>query len=183
MKRLRRALILTLWTGGKQAPHFDIAQLFVKRCRALYLADQKENPAAWLVKKAALKSGNWEKFRKWHSSVLEQTLDLEKVQPFGGGDARRSCVLFDRTSIDGHEGKDLVVECGEGGKPGAAESLERVWPTLRVTSAPIAIKQAISEYVDDKKRPLFRQGATIVPKVLSVVEKVGAGTQVGHTAC
>ena len=172
---------IDLWTGGKQAPHFDIAQLFVKRCRALYLADQKENPAAWLVKKAALKSGNWERFRKWHGSVLEQTLDLEKVQPFGGGDARRSCVLFDRTSIDGHEGRHLVVECGEGGRPGAAERLERVWPTVTVSSAPIAIEQATSGYVDDKGMLLFRTGATIVPKVLSVVETLGAGTRIGHT--
>ena len=30
---------MDVWTGGKQAPHFDIAQLFIKRARQLYLAD------------------------------------------------------------------------------------------------------------------------------------------------
>ena len=46
-----------LWDGGKQAPHHDIAQLFVKRCREPYLANPDSDPAAWLVKKAALTGG------------------------------------------------------------------------------------------------------------------------------
>ena len=49
-----------IWTGGIQAPHFDIAQLFIKRARLLYLRNPKNDPAAWIVKKSAMKAGNWE---------------------------------------------------------------------------------------------------------------------------
>ena len=35
---------MDLWTGGRDAPHFDIAQLFVKRARQLYLADPERDP-------------------------------------------------------------------------------------------------------------------------------------------
>ena len=62
-----------LWDGGKQAPHHDIAQLFVKRCRELYLAKPDSNPAAWLVKKAALTGGHWTKFRDWYEGISAQT--------------------------------------------------------------------------------------------------------------
>ena len=171
---------IDLWSGGRQAPHFDIAQLFVKRCRQLYLANEKKNKAAWLVKKAALKSGNWRKFRLWHTSVLGQTLDLEKVQPFGGGDARRACVLFEKASIDNFRGKHLVVEC-IGKKPLSNESLETVWKAFKVNSAPRDVKQGVSGFVvGDKEKPLFRQGATIVPKVLSIVNRVRAGELADH---
>ena len=33
-------------------------------------------------------------FRKAHEAMLAQSLDLEKLQPFGGGDARRCCLLW-----------------------------------------------------------------------------------------
>ena len=81
---------------GKNAPHFDIAQLFIKRARQLYFADPDHDPAAWIVKKSALRAGGWAKFREWHEPILTQSLGLEAVQPFGGGDARRCCVLFER---------------------------------------------------------------------------------------
>ena len=48
---------LDLWTGGRNAPHFDIAQLFIKRARQLYLQDPDRDPAAWIVKKSALRAG------------------------------------------------------------------------------------------------------------------------------
>ena len=85
---------LNIWTGGRQSPHFDIASLFVKRVRGQYLASPEDNAGAWLVKKAALRGGNWEKFRTWHEAYVQQTLDLQDLQPFGGGDAAaRACCL------------------------------------------------------------------------------------------
>ena len=51
------AATLNLWTGGKQAPHFDIAQLFLRRCRELYLNNPSSDPAGWLVKASASKGG------------------------------------------------------------------------------------------------------------------------------
>ena len=86
---------MDIWTGGKQAPHFDISSLFIKRTRERYIAKPDSDPAAWLVKKASLRAGSWRRFRDWHETVVTQTLDLEPLQPFGGGDAQRSCVLLD----------------------------------------------------------------------------------------
>ena len=88
--------VLGIWTGGKQAPHFDIASLFLKRTRELYLHKPAANPAGWLVKKAAMGAGSWQAFREWREPIAGQTFDLETVQPFGGGDARRPCILLDQ---------------------------------------------------------------------------------------
>ena len=76
---------LDLWTGGRNAPHFDIAQLFIKRARQLYLANPDRDPAAWIVKKSALRAESWARFREWHGPVLAQSLDLEAARPFGRG--------------------------------------------------------------------------------------------------
>ena len=161
---------IALWAGGNQAPHFDIAQLFVKRCRELYLSCSKKDRAAWLVKKAALKSGQWSKFRKWHASVLSQTVDLEQLQPFGGGDARRSCVLFEQTVLADFREKNLIMECVE--RPLPTDNLEKARQKFHIAPVPKGISQAISEYVDESESPLFRNGATIFPKVLCVVDNV-----------
>lgn len=95
-RRLRQfAEDIDLWQGGRQAPNFDIAQLFVKRCRDQYLVENA--PAAWVVKRSAITGGNWARFRNWRSEGvgIGQILDLEEARVFGGGDARKCCVLFD----------------------------------------------------------------------------------------
>ena len=46
-----------LWSGGMLAPHFDIATLFLKRCRELYLAPTREAEAGWVVKASAINQG------------------------------------------------------------------------------------------------------------------------------
>lgn len=161
---------INLWPGGKQAPHFDIAQLFVKRSRQLYLAHPDNDPTAWLVKKAALKSGNWEKFRRWHKKVSKQTIDLEGIKPFGGGDARRCCVLFDGrpSSLKPRRKKHLVARI-KGSLPSPHSNLDDVKERLSFHAAPTPIPRAPSDYISPRGDPLFRQGATITPKVLTVL--------------
>ena len=78
--------------GGKQAPHSDIASYFILAIRKLYMNSPESDPASWLVKKSAIQSGQWEFFRKKHSNTLKQSVDLEALQPFGGGDARQEAV-------------------------------------------------------------------------------------------
>ena len=156
-----------LWDGGKQAPHHDIAQLFVKRCREQYLAKPDTDPAAWLVKQTVLTGGNWAKFREWHKHVGAQTLDLEKVRPFGGGDARRCCALFDKRRCRNFKAgntKFLVAE-----PTGELQDPINLHETLRRLSVKHARKktlQAPSEYHDAG----FRQGASISPAVLTKVK-------------
>ena len=164
---------MALWSGGRHAPDLDIAQLFIKRARQLYLADPDTNPSGWLVKKAALKAGNWKKFREWHQTVLAQTIDLEALRPFGGGEARRCCVLFDGrpANLLGRSKKSLVGAI-KGAVPKSDARLEEVEGRLSFRPTPRPFDVTASDYVDVKGRPLFRQGATITPKVLVILERV-----------
>ena len=167
---------LDLWTGGKQAPHFDIAQLFIRHARKAYLNEPKSDPSAWVTKAAAIRAGNWRRFRDWHDDLLAQALDLSDAKVFGGGDARRSCVLFEirpssRAPAGDAAGRVLKAEC-PGATPDASSSLDEAQMRLRWT-APRRFPLAPSAYPADS----WRQGATIVPKVLTTTAAVGAGTR------
>ena len=191
---------LDLWTGGKQAPHFDIAQLFIRHTRRAYLNEPNSDPAAWVTKAAALRAGSWQKFRDWHAGFLAQALDFSDAKVFGGGDARRSCVLFEmrRSSLTANISRPLQArgrlrtlrdapaaaysssddgemvlkaEC-PGATPDTFSSLEEARLRLRWT-APRRFPQVPSDYAADR----WRQGATIVPKVLTMTATVGAGSR------
>ena len=165
---------LRIWTGGKQSPHFDIASLFIRRVRERYLANPQKDVGAWLVKKAALQGGNWKKFRVWHARFLRQQLDLEKLQPFGGGDARRSCVLIENRGFRRltSERSSRLVANVVGRRPFPHQRLDEVEDSLLVTEHEGTVAQGRSAYVDERGRALFRQGATITPKVLVCVAGV-----------
>ena len=156
---------LNLWTGGIQAPHFDIAQLFVTRSRQLYLADPDRDPAAWVVKASALRAGNWEKFRQRHDNILAQSLDLSDVQVFGGGDARRSCILYDsRPSGLPQDAPVLKASCPDQ-RPGPASTSEEAAVLLR-WHAEAQFPRAPSDYEPRE----WKNGATIFPYVLITVD-------------
>ncbi len=181
MKELAMDREIDLWVGGKQGPHLDIAQLFVKRARMLYLKDPSTDPAAWVVKKAALKGGNWRKFRSWWWQKAGcQALDLEALRPFGGGDARRCCVLFDirrcRGLTDLADNTIIVDHNPKAGrftlKPDMQAS--HVLDRLRFRTPPKVLPEKASGYAR-----LFRQGATIQPKVLSFIDREEEGSSAG----
>lgn len=166
---------LGIHTGGKQAPHTDIAAYFVMRGREFYLAAPESDPAAWVVKKSALEGGNWKAFRERHEA-LAQSLDLERLQPFGGGDARRTCVLFERRplhTLDTSEAARLEAQPRGRRKPHEKDTWENVRRQIEIRIAPDPIPQKASEYETES----FFQGATIVPQVLTLIEEVlpGAG--------
>ena len=85
---------LAFKVGGRQSTHLDIAAFFVLRTRELYLRNPRTDPAAWLVKKFAIRAGHWALLRERLGKELAQAVDLESLQPFGGGDARRCCLLM-----------------------------------------------------------------------------------------
>ena len=165
---------LDLWTGGRDAPHFDIAQLFVRRARDLYLADPARDPAAWVVKKAALRAGGWRRFRDWYHEIGAQSLDLEAIRPFGGGDARRCCVLFDRrpSGLLPNEKAIRAVPVDRRKLPLAHMGAREALGLVEFDPAPAQLKHQASEYLDARQEPAFRQGATITPKVLAVIAEV-----------
>ncbi len=175
---------LQLQAGGHQSPHLDIATFFVRRARELYLADPQRDPAIWLVKKSSLRAGHWRKFREQHRS-LAQTVDLEPLQPFGGGDARRCCLLLEISPLrfKGLKGKaraprqstptrNMVARMmlpraapGQRQRPRAEDSWSTVRNRIGFEPAPEPLPQASSDY-----QGTFRQGASIVPHVLLLVD-------------
>ena len=169
---------LDLWTGGRNAPHFDIAQLFIKRARQLYLANPDHDPAAWIVKKSALRAGGWAKFREWHEPILAQSLDLEAVRPFGGGDARRCCVLFERRPsaalAPDSNARAIRAYCPDT-RPDPATPLDQARDLLVFENPPAPLPREASAYVDGRLRTPFRQGASVSPRVLVVVSEVAEG--------
>jgi len=162
-----------LWPGGNTAPHFDIAQLFVKRCRELYLKDPKHDPSAWLVKRSAIKTDHWKNFRDTHKDVLKQIIDLYHPNPFEGGDARRCCALFLGRASGLHfsnEPSHLVFADLE-------NSRKRPKPHMKWTEAESLLQFKVmpepfpverSDYAESS----FKQGATITPKVLTLVSEI-----------
>ena len=162
---------LNLWTGGKQAPHFDIAQLFICHARSNYLDDPDSDPAAWVTKASAIRAGSWGKFRDWHAGFLAQALDLSDARVFGGGDARRSCVLFEVRRSSLASASDVKARC-PGKTPDAAAAWEEAKGMLD-WSAPQQFPQRPSGYDADS----WRQGATIVPKVLTTTAGTTAGSR------
>ena len=168
----------SLWSGGKMAPHNDIAQLFVKNCRNLYLISPQKDPAAWIVKKSALKSSQWEKFRKWHSSFLAQTVDLTEPKPFGGGCAKEAIVFFEiRPASQNPALKKLVsskaVVMKNQSKAKSPDNYHTI-KDLENISEFIKSKKKIPESASEYHSNKWTQGASIVPSTLVIVGSIGA---------
>lgn len=174
-----------LWEGGRNAPHFDIAQLFIHRCRTLFMQDMNDDSAGWLVKRSALGASHWQKFRNLHSRRLEnriQTVDLDGLKPFGGGDARRCCLILENVRMETTDSDTLrAVELPSGRSLDSFERLHGLGDVLRFEPTPDPIEQAPSGYLDEKGKPVFRQGATIVPHVLTLVDGREEGQ--AHDSC
>lgn len=159
---------LGLQSGGKQAPHLDIASYFILRARSLYMADPEQNAASWLVKKSALRSGQWAPFRRLHGPTLSQSLDLEDLAPFGWGDATRCCVLMERRRISQNDAPRLVARLKTAGsRPASHDLLDAARARFALEEAPVPLPQAPSGYPLEN----IRNGATIMPHVLALVSE------------
>ncbi len=159
-----------IWSGGKNAPHNDIAALFIIHCRELYMQNTESDPAAWLVQSSAIKSENWSKFRELHEDSLAQSIDFKAVKPFGG--TRTGVVLFEhlKARVFG-TGKQKRLEThlvAAKKKLRANMSLAEALPLIRVMPTPVGFPRLPSGYRDYKGKMLVRQGATLVPDVLVV---------------
>ena len=169
--------MLGLQGGGKMAPHLDIASFFVLRARDIYLARTRHDAAAWLIKRSALHSGQWEPFRRRHAENLTQTVDLEALQPFGGGDATRSCILVEHARIDGTKAQAIKAHRTGRQRPKTQESLSSARRCWMWETPPARLPQGASQY--DTSR--IRQGATLVPHVLTMVDSQTRDAEPGWT--
>lgn len=175
---------LKIYQGGKQAPHTDIAAFFILRTRELYLEKPKENPAIWLVKKSSLKGGQWDLFRELHEETLAQSIDLEELQPFGGGDARRCCLLLEHRAMTGTaRAKQLRARRAIDAatqkpmkRPQVHETPEAARKRIRFVATEDQAPKAASGYFTPEGKPVFRQGATVLPQVLTIVEQTEVAT-------
>ena len=170
---------LGIYQGGKQAPHTDIAAFFIQRTRELYLQDPKGNPAIWLVKKSSLRAGQWAAFRELHRDTLAQSIDLEDLQPFGGGDATRCCLLLEHRPMGDPAGSRELkavrkvdeVTKQRAKRPQVHETPEIALERIRFTATGTRGPQAPSGYLTSTGKALFRNGATVFPRVLTFAEK------------
>ena len=169
---------LKIYQGGTQAPHTDIAAFFIMQARELYLHNPKTDPAIWLVKQSSLKAGHWKAFRELHHGTRAQFVDLEDLQPFGGGDARRSCLILDHRPMAGTTAPKLTatrpIDSGtnrRAARPQPHETPETALERIKFTPALDPPPRDPSDYLGPTGRPLFRQGATIIPQVLTHIAK------------
>ena len=170
---------LGIYQGGRQAPHTDIAAFFIQRTRELYLQDPKENPAIWLVKKSSLRAGQWAAFRELHRDTLAQSIDLEDLQPFGGGDATRCCLLLEHRSMAGTTSSRQLRAIRRvdnatkrpAERPRLHEVPETALDRIRFIELAERAPQAASGYFTPTGKPVFRQGASILPHVLTIAER------------
>lgn len=160
---------LELWVGGRHATGFDIAALFIMRCRNLYL-DEKTGKAAWITNNAAIKGGNWEGFRKRYGQFLTKMIDYGKLkeQPFGGA---KSCALIEGNSTKAATAKtkDKLFHLIEDVEKRISPywRWEEVRDATYLEPAPEPIPKGKSDYVGK-----FRCGATLFPQCLLLVEKM-----------
>ncbi len=160
---------MEVWVGGIQAPHADIAQLFLTHCRNLFLKSPETDIAAWVVKASAIQSGQWERLRDFRKKFpRRQTLNLETLQVFGGGDARKSCVLLDNFQSRFLEGahNQLEAKC-KGSRPNSGSTWGEAKDLVEWKGKTKQFSDKGSDYIG-----LFRQGATVVPHVLVLIDEM-----------
>lgn len=156
---------LGLQAGGKQAPHLDIASYFVLRTRQLYAADPDSNPGSWLLKKSAIQSGQWAPFRAAHRKALAQSVDLEALNPFNGGDATRCCLLMEHRPMQGTSSPRIKARRTSRRRPSTHDALQAARGMFKFVEVPEPVPQALSDYDTGN----IKQGATIVPHVLTLI--------------
>ena len=169
-----------LWHGGNLAHRNDIAQLFVKISRNIYMQNPKTDPAAWIVKKSVIRSTQWEKFRDWHKTISSQIVDLTQVQPFGPGGAKESAVLFDIREIKQtpqinqiHSKIIKATIISPKRKPKYNSNLSDAFELIRFEHEGTKIPQLQSEYRGDS----WKVGATIFPSVLVIADTITPKTK------
>jgi hypothetical protein len=159
-----------LWAGAKVATHQDLSAYFFARCVELYL--RKDGTVALVMPYATMTRQQYRGFRTGvfgHGSVRfadAWTFD-ESVQPLF---AVPSCVLFAKESDAGSLPATVTAYSGQLPRrdASAAEAAENLkskqvpWPSGNESS-------------DSGYSAGFRQGATVVPRFLFLVDRVPAG--------
>ncbi|QQS13858.1 MAG: SAM-dependent DNA methyltransferase [Rhodospirillales bacterium] len=170
-----------IWVGGKVATHQDLSALFYVKCVDQYL--KPGGRIAFVMPRAALTRLQFEKFRAgvWSGpkAAFTEAWDLDGVSPLF---PVPSCVLF-ATRGPPWGGIPSTVEAFEGRLPLRNASLRETDGHLRRRAVEVtALKEVTKDSGGSPYRGAFRQGATLVPRMLCLVERVQAGRLGGSAA-
>ena len=170
-----------LWSGGSVATHQDLSDLFVARCVEQYL--NPEGRFAFVMPFAALSRGQFEGFRSgdWSAEGVEVLATLNRPEEY----ARVKPPLFRVPSC--------VISGSKASSASSLPSAVTVWtgrvPSHHLTWASVSehlrahdgnIAGAV-EGGESPYRQRFRQGATLVPRMLITVEE-GSSSRLGLAA-
>lgn len=167
-----------LWHGATVATHQDLSALFVARVVQLYL--RKGGRFAFVMPNAALDRAQFAGFRSGEYTnpeelevvrvTLGQPWDLRRLRPHFF--PRGSAVVFgDRTSDRVGRMPDVAEVW-----TGRLDETSTSWASVsdRLERTPLSIRSSDGEGTSAYRRR-FRQGATVVPRVLFLVEKLAPG--------
>ena len=180
-----------IWAGGKVATHQDLSAYFFARCVELYFLHT--GVIAFVMPYAAMSRRQFEGFRKGvfgrhRGKSAERITFVRFVEGWAFSDAVQplfpvpSCVLIAELRSIGDTGNVLpgTVHAATGRLPQRDASPAEAEKALRWSETPWP---AASEEVGGSVyREMFRQGATMVPRMLCVVERSAAGPLGGNPA-
>jgi SAM-dependent methyltransferase len=161
-----------LWKGAKVATHQDLSDLFVARVVQLYL--RKGGRFAFVLPNAALDRAQFAGFRAGNYPdpvepvhlAFDTSWDLRRLRPHFF--PRGASVVFGQRVSDRGRGLPATAEAWSGALPREDAS----WGIVaeRVERSEVAL-QPMEEEVESPYRLRFRQGASVVPRVLFLVEE------------
>ena len=145
---------------------FDIAGLFVKRCRQNYLTDDDATAkAAWVLNRAALTASNWEKTRADQEPYNAEWLDFSKVKdaPFTGA---ASCVWIQEYPNRSPIPVRILENRSKGQKVLRNYDWREAGELVQWQTAPAQFPAKASEYLYDGRLLPFRAGFKFEPHCL-----------------
>ena len=169
-----------LWAGGRVATHQDLSAYFYARCAELYAVQEPDRHSmlAFVVPYATLHRKQYEDFRTGvfgkgetvfaRAAIREAWTFDESVQPLF---PVPSCVLIGRVGEGGTLPKEVTAYTGVLPRRDATSAEAARYLTHRSAPWPTGGELTGGSAYREK----FRQGATLVPRMLCLVDEVTSG--------
>lgn len=169
-----------LWAGASVATNQDLSALFVLRAVERYLGEG--GTFAFVMPWATLRGRQFAGFRKGLFELRDQlplalqfspAWDLHQVKP--AFFPVPACVVFGRRSTSDHEELPAAVESWRGRLPRPNLTWEEAAPFVERAVGTVIRAATVSSELRSPYHERFSQGASVVPRVLFVVEELPAG--------